>query len=83
MNRRRILLRFSLFVAVPLLAALAVACGGDSDNATESASASATPAEAVAQAFDQVNQSLGQHGMGLERVIDVEVVSATRDERDW
>jgi hypothetical protein len=42
-----------------------------------------TPAEAVAQAFDQVDQSLGQHGIDLERVIDVEVVSATRDERDW
>ena len=42
-----------------------------------------TPAEAVAQAFDRVEQSLAQHGMDLERVIDVAVVSATRDERDW
>jgi hypothetical protein len=42
-----------------------------------------TPAGAVAQAFDQVDQSLGEHGLALERVIDVAVVSATRDERDW
>jgi hypothetical protein len=46
-------------------------------------SAPTTPADAVAQAFEQVDQSLGQHGMGLERVSDVAVVSATRDERDW
>ena len=42
-----------------------------------------TPAEAVAQAFDSVGRALDQHGLGLERVIDVAVVSATRDERDW
>jgi enamine deaminase RidA (YjgF/YER057c/UK114 family) len=42
-----------------------------------------TPAEAVVQAFDQVDQSLDRHGLDLERVIDVAVVSATRDERDW
>ncbi len=42
-----------------------------------------TPADAVARALDEVNSSLGQHGMSLERVIDVAVVSATRDERDW
>jgi enamine deaminase RidA (YjgF/YER057c/UK114 family) len=42
-----------------------------------------TPAGAVAQAFERVDESLEQHGMGLERVIDVAVVSATRDERDW
>ena len=42
-----------------------------------------SPADAVARALDQVNASLGKHGLGLERVIDVAVVSATRDERDW
>ena len=42
-----------------------------------------TPADAVAQAFDQIDRSLAQHVMDLERVIDVAVVSATRDERDW
>ena len=42
-----------------------------------------TPADAVARAFEQVDQSLSQHGLGLARVIDVAVVSATRDERDW
>ncbi len=43
----------------------------------------ATPAQAVAQAFASVDSALDQHGIGLERVIDVAVVSATRDERDW
>ncbi len=42
-----------------------------------------TPSEAVAEALDQVDAAMSQHGMGLERVIDISVVSATRDERDW
>ena len=42
-----------------------------------------TPAGAVAEALDQVDAAMGKHGMGLERVIDISVVSATRDERDW
>ena len=42
-----------------------------------------SPEDAVACAFDHVTSALGQHGMSLERVIDVAVVSATRDERDW
>ena len=42
-----------------------------------------TAADAVARALDQVSSSLSQHGMSLDRVIDVAVVSATRDERDW
>ena len=42
-----------------------------------------TPADAVARALDQASTSLSEQGMGLERVIDVAVMSATRDERDW
>jgi hypothetical protein len=42
-----------------------------------------TPDAAVAQALDEVTRDLGRHGLDLERVIDVAVVSATRDERDW
>jgi hypothetical protein len=46
-------------------------------------SAPTNPADALAQALDEVEQSLDDHGLTLERVIDVAVVSATRDERDW
>ena len=47
------------------------------------ASPPTTPADAVTQALSQVDSTLQLHGMALERVIDVVVVSATRDERDW
>ena len=42
-----------------------------------------SPAEAVASALGQVDASLQQHGLTLDRVIDIAVVSATRDEREW
>jgi hypothetical protein len=42
-----------------------------------------SPADAVASALGQVDATLRQHGFALVRVIDIAVVSATRDERDW
>jgi hypothetical protein len=42
-----------------------------------------TPHEALAGALDAVGRALADEGLTLERVIDVAVVSATRDERDW
>lgn len=38
---------------------------------------------AVAAAFETLNKALADEGITLERVIDVAVVSATRDVRDW
>lgn len=46
-------------------------------------SAPTTPAGAVADAFDALSKSLADQGLTLDRVIDVAVVSATRDARDW
>jgi len=42
-----------------------------------------TPQGAVSDAFEVLEQALAGEGIVLERVIDVAVVSATRDERDW
>lgn len=42
-----------------------------------------TPHGAVAGAFDVLPDALAEQGLALERVIDVAIVSATRDERDW
>lgn len=42
-----------------------------------------TPHGAVAGAFDVLPDALAEQGLSLERVIDVAIVSATRDERDW
>jgi len=42
-----------------------------------------TPPGAVADAFEALEQALAGEGIVLERVIDVAVVSATRNERDW
>ena len=42
-----------------------------------------TPHEAVAGALGAVDRALADEGLTLERVIEVAVVSASRDERDW
>jgi hypothetical protein len=42
-----------------------------------------TPHGAVAGAFDVLQDALVAEGLTLQRVIDVAVVSATHDERDW
>lgn len=62
---------------------LAVGVQGVARLALNFVSQPATPAEALSQALASVDAALDQHGLGLERVIDVAVVSATRDERDW
>ena len=46
-------------------------------------SAPTTPQGAVTAAFEALNKALADEGIVLERVIDVAVVSATRDPRDW
>jgi hypothetical protein len=46
-------------------------------------SAPTTPHGAVSDAFEALQTALADEGLTLERVIDVAVVSATRDERDW
>jgi len=42
-----------------------------------------TPLGAVSDAFEALQTALADEDLTLERVIDVAVVSATRDERDW
>ena len=46
-------------------------------------SAPTTPQGAVSDAFEALQKALEDEGLTLERVIDVAVVSATRDSRDW
>ncbi len=46
-------------------------------------SAPTTPQGAVADAFKVLHKVLADEGTVLERVIDIAVVSATRDARDW